>query len=150
MRTLLLDYATPRDEGSRHVPWWISVPLITLMLGLVLYAGGTFDSWTRAQPRTVVYPRRAVRNVRDVSAALDWFYRDTGRYPTEDEGLYALVVSPPAATGWRGPYLKRVPTDPWGFPYYYQYPVRADDGGVDYAVVSAGPDGKLGTADDIR
>jgi type II secretion system protein G len=150
MRTLLLDYATPRDEGSRHVPWWISAPLITLMLGLVLYSGGTFDTWIRPQPGIVVYPRRAVKDVVNLSAALDFFYRDTGRYPSADEGLPALVMPPPAANGWHGPYLKRVPTDPWGFPYYYQYPVPDDDGGVDFAVVSAGPDGKLGTADDIQ
>ena len=96
------------------MPWCISVPLITLMLGLVLYAGGTFDTWTRPQPGIVVYPRRAARDVVNLSMALDSFYRDTGRYPTAYEGLYALVVPPPAASGWRGPYLKRVPTDPWG------------------------------------
>jgi type II secretion system protein G len=91
-----------------------------------------------------------VKDVVNLSAALDFFYRDTGRYPSADEGLPALVMPPPAANGWHGPYLKRVPTDPWGFPYYYQYPVQDDDGGVDFAVVSAGPDGKLGTADDIQ
>jgi general secretion pathway protein G len=140
-----LDYATPSDESSRHVPWWVSVPLIALMLCFVLYQGG---GWDRGQGGTVARRTRAVRDVDVLSTALDRFCRDTGRFPTEDEGLAALVTPPPGANGWRGPYMKRVPIDPWGFPYYYQ-PHARDEDAAGCAVVSAGPDGKLGTADDL-
>jgi hypothetical protein len=45
--------------------------------------------------------------------------------------------------GWRGPYLDRVPIDPWGRAYVaFLDPAR----GTPLAVVSAGPDGVLDSA----
>ncbi|UOB57817.1 type II secretion system major pseudopilin GspG [Burkholderia pyrrocinia] len=55
--------------------------------------------------------------------ALDSFRLDTGRYPTTEEGLNALMVQPATLANWNGPYLKReVPPDPWGRPYQYRAP----------------------------
>ncbi|HHT8997096.1 type II secretion system major pseudopilin GspG [Burkholderia cenocepacia] len=55
--------------------------------------------------------------------ALDAFRLDTGRYPTTEEGLNALIVQPATLANWNGPYLKReVPPDPWGRPYQYRAP----------------------------
>jgi general secretion pathway protein G len=54
--------------------------------------------------------------------ALDQFKLDTGRYPTTQEGLNALMTNP-GADNWEGPYLKKaVPNDSWGKPYNYQSP----------------------------
>jgi general secretion pathway protein G len=58
-----------------------------------------------------------------LGAALDQFKLDAGRYPTTQEGLQALQVSPGNVTGWSGPYLKKdVPRDPWGNAYQYKSP----------------------------
>ena len=56
-----------------------------------------------------------------IAAALDLFLLDVGRYPTEDEGIEALVEEQTAISNWRGPYLrkKEIPLDPWGRPYAY-------------------------------
>jgi general secretion pathway protein G len=54
--------------------------------------------------------------------ALDHFRLDTGRYPTTQEGLHALLVNP-GLEKWDGPYLKKeVPVDPWGKSYHYENP----------------------------
>ena len=63
--------------------------------------------------------------VEELSAALDLFRLELGRYPTSDEGLRALVEAPQEMTSdWNGPYLKKrvLPKDPWGFEYHYRYP----------------------------
>ena len=52
---------------------------------------------------------------------LDAFRLDVGRYPTTEEGLYALREEPADSEGWTGPYLyKDVPMDPWGIDYMYE------------------------------
>jgi general secretion pathway protein G len=80
--------------------------------------------------------------------ALDAFEVDTGSYPRGQDGLNQLLVAPADVTGWRGPYLKSdIPLDPWQHPYVYEYPGRVNANGYD--VRSAGPDGQLGTADDL-
>lgn len=81
------------------------------------------------------------------TAALEAFRLDVGRYPTEQEGLEALVINPGVAN-WKGAYLKKtVPRDPWGNPYHYRNP--GEHGEVE--VFSYGkdnlPDGKDENAD---
>lgn len=62
--------------------------------------------------------------ISDLSAALDLYRLEVGRYPTTEEGLQALVEAPPDATRWNGPYLKKntVPKDPWNNDYQYRSP----------------------------
>lgn len=58
-----------------------------------------------------------------IKSALDAFHIDCDRYPTEDEGLNALVTAPSGLEGkWKQPYLTEVKPDPWGQPYVYKYP----------------------------
>ena len=86
-------------------------------------------------------------------SALKLFKLDNGFYPDTEQGLKALIQKP--TTGriplhWReGGYLdkNRVPKDPWGLDYIYRCPgtVNTDD----YDLLSAGPDGREGTDDDI-
>jgi len=82
-----------------------------------------------------------------LSTALDLFEHDVGRYPTDDEGLNALITNPGTLKGWKGPYLKTgLRPDPWGNPYIYK---RDTDQSTRYQLSSAGPDGQQGTDDDI-
>ena len=89
----------------------------------------------------------AKTDVANMETALDAFEIDTGRYPKQSEGLAALVLAPPGSSNWRGPYVRLVPNDPWGRPYTYTVPGKKHPTGYD--LLSAGPDGKVGTADDI-
>jgi len=62
--------------------------------------------------------------IAELSSGLDLFQLETGRYPTTEEGLEALVQLPAGLDGWNGPYLKKrqVPPDPWGNDYRYRSP----------------------------
>jgi general secretion pathway protein G len=72
--------------------------------------------------------------------ALDQLRLDTGRYPSTQEGLNALVTNP-GIDGWEGPYLKKaLPQDPWGKPYNYQSPGTHGE----YDLSSYGRDGASG------
>jgi general secretion pathway protein G len=67
--------------------------------------------------------------------ALDAYRLDMGHYPTQQEGLEALVVNP-GEEKWDGPYLKKgVPLDPWDGEYLYQNP--GEHGEVDIASLGA-------------
>jgi general secretion pathway protein G len=90
----------------------------------------------------------AVTEIASFNTALAAYEVDTGSYPREQDGLRALVIQPSDVSGWRGPYLlSDIPMDPWGHPYTYQYPGKLNPSGYD--IISAGPDGQFGTADDI-
>lgn len=79
--------------------------------------------------------------------ALQSYYIDHGRYPTQAQGLQALVerptISPVPRDFPSGGYLgrSRVPNDPWGNPYIYLAPGRA---GEPFEIISYGSDGEPG------
>ncbi|MFP3867520.1 MAG: type II secretion system major pseudopilin GspG [Desulfobacteraceae bacterium] len=76
-----------------------------------------------------------------LATALDLFYLDIGRYPTEEEGLQALYQRPANLSQWSGPYLnKAVPKDPWGNDYIYKSPGEHGP----YDLISLGADGSPG------
>lgn len=62
--------------------------------------------------------------IEDFSQALDVYKLDVGRYPSQQEGLKALVEKPGSVPGWNGPYLKKntIPKDPWGNDYQLVVP----------------------------
>ena len=88
-------------------------------------------------------------DVASLRASLGAYEVDTGRVPTTEAGLAALLTAPPGSKNWKGPYTeaKELPKDPWGNPYVYRSPGVKYTGGYD--LFSAGPDGKPYTADDV-
>ena len=86
--------------------------------------------------------------ISSVRSALGQFESAAGRFPTDSEGLQALVERPaslPEEVDWQR-YLneRTVPEDPWGRAYVYR---RVGD--EDYELFSTGPDGRPDTEDDI-
>lgn len=74
------------------------------------------------------------------------FYADTGRFPSEAEGLTALVVDP-GVGGWQGPYVAggaqrlvdAIAADAFGRGYVFDaVPTVVPAGSVDVLVISAG------------
>lgn len=61
-----------------------------------------------------------------LSTALELYALDNGGFPSEQQGLGALIRPQPGQTRWSGPYIKRASglNDPWGTPYRYRYPGR--------------------------
>lgn len=102
---------------------------------------------TLVAPRVVSYLGRAKTDVAraqaaNIASSLELFFLDYGRYPTEEEGLEALVEAPANDDSWRGPYLKEESalTDPWGRPYLY----APDENSDAFEVASLGRDGEEG------
>ena len=143
MRRVPLDYHHPSTSSVR--PWKRSWAVL-LAIGVGAGVAGLAAVWD--SPRAGEAQRGSTQpGIRHIRMALDAFKIETGRYPTSAEGLGALVYRPPGLAGWNGPYIKGLPSDPWGRPYVY-HPPKAKGGG--YVVLSVGPDGKEGTADDVR
>lgn len=100
-----------------------------------------------AVPQVLKYLGRAKEDVVKVqvealSTSLDLFKLDNGRYPTDQEGLNALVQKPAGLDQWNGPYVTKATSliDPWGRPYVYK---QADPTG-NYLLYSLGPNGNRG------
>ncbi len=81
--------------------------------------------------------------------ALETFEIDLGRYPSNTEGLKALIEKPSGLEKWKQPYLTRshIPKDPWGNDYVYKQPGQHNEYGYDLS--STGADGQQGGGDDI-
>jgi len=85
--------------------------------------------------------------IQTLENGLNYFQLDMGRFPTDQEGLNALVKAPSGADSWSGPYVRsdKQLTDPWGHPVVY----KAEADGKPYKLVILGADGKEGgTGDD--
>jgi general secretion pathway protein G len=80
--------------------------------------------------------------IANVVSMVEQFNLDVGRYPTEEEGLRALVEKPANADGWSGPYGGRMslPKDGWSRDFVYEI----DDEYGWYVIRSLGSDGQAG------
>lgn len=89
-----------------------------------------------------------------IANAMDLFKLNMKRYPTDQEGLAALtskeaIENEEEAANWQGPYLKEpIVKDLWGRELVYHNPSETRGEGY-YDIISWGPDGQEGTADDI-
>lgn len=85
-----------------------------------------------------------------LSGVLDLYRLEVGRYPTQEEGLEALMEKPIDADAWNGPYLKKADAlnDPWGRPYVYRMP--GENGEFDlFSLGADGQDGGEGENEDV-
>jgi general secretion pathway protein G len=88
-------------------------------------------------------------NLKILHSAVNQFKMDTGRFPTEDEGLKALIEQPTDVQVWEpGGYLEttELPLDGWGHEFKYEL---NPESGKQFVIRSFGPDGEEGTDDDL-
>lgn len=145
MRLMTADMArAPRAEAERRRPGSAGFTLIELLVVLAIL--GLLVAV--ATPQVLKYLSKAKEDtarieVNNLSTALDLYLVDVGHYPTQQEGLQALVTNP-GTNAWHGPYLKSksVPLDPWGQPYQYRIPGQSGD----YDLYSLGSKGTNGVA----
>lgn len=129
-------------SGFSLIEMLVAVAIIGLIVGLVGPA-----AMRQLQSSRVNTTEAQVGQIR---TAIDIFAIDTGRVPSESEGLAALVENAGAVPGWNGPYMRdgQLPTDAWGRAFLYRF-----DGDA-VQVISLGADGQPGgtgnNADIIR
>jgi general secretion pathway protein G len=86
---------------------------------------------------------KAKSDIRVLESSLELYKLDNFLYPSNEQGLEALVNKPAgeAARNWRdGGYIKKLTKDPWGNEYRYVYP--GSNGEFD--VFSLGADAAVG------
>ena len=84
-----------------------------------------------------------------IGSPLKTYKLNAGNYPTQQQGLEALVTKPsstPVPRRWTK-IADRVPTDPWNNPYGYKFPGTKDPS--EFELFSMGKDGQAGTEDDL-
>jgi general secretion pathway protein G len=108
-----------------------------------------------AAPQVLSYLGRAKTDaaraqVQNIAGILDLYRLDVGSYPSQQDGLEALLEEPAGAARWNGPYVKRRDAlmDPWGRMYIYRFP--GERGAYDlYSLGADGRDGGDGEDQDI-
>ena len=117
----------------------VEILVVMVILGLLFGLVG---------PRVIDYLSRAKLDIarlqmENLATALDLYRLDVGGYPSQEEGLRALVAEPAGTERWNGPDLKdkAVPLDPWDRAYIYAMP-SVHDGSYDLS--SLGQDGVEG------
>jgi general secretion pathway protein G len=86
---------------------------------------------------------KAKEDIQSLETALQMYYIDNSKYPTNEQGLTALVQQPtdPSIKNWKAPYIERISKDPWGNDYQYVFPGTH---GKAYDLYSMGADGQPG------
>jgi general secretion pathway protein G len=86
---------------------------------------------------------------RSIESALEMYKLNAGNYPTTDQGLKALVEKPssaPVPMRW-AQIMSKEQLDAWKHPYGYRFPGTKDS--TKPEIISKGPDGIEGNADDL-
>lgn len=93
---------------------------------------------------------KITRDMSRVSAALEAYYNDNSHFPSESEGLQALVSKPAnnrRTQNYRdGGYIDAVPNDPWDRPYRYYHEQWAGVKGS-FEIITLGKSGEPGGSD---
>ena len=126
---------TRKQAGFTLIEIMVVIVILGLMATLVVQS---LDGRTEQAAQT------AVRNdISTLEGAIKFYKLDNFNYPSQSQGLQALLSNPGGLKNWRGPYIERnrLPQDPWGNDYRYRYPSTK---GQKFDVFSYGADNTEG------
>jgi general secretion pathway protein G len=133
----------PPQGAGRKAFTFLELMLVVAILGILV---------ALTAPRLVGKAKKAKiiaakTQMQTIITVLNRYEQDQDEFPTTEQGLEALVTRPSDVSEetW-DKYLDKVPVDSWG--QKFQYTCPSEHGG-DFDLVSAGPDKRPGTEDDI-
>jgi len=105
-----------KQTGFTLIEMMIVVAIMAIMSAML--APTLFNQVSKAEKA------RTASDIRQIESALKFYRLDNYRYPTQSQGLQALVIAPSGSggTSWNGPYLEAVPKDAWKQDYRYANP----------------------------
>jgi len=122
--------------GFTLIELLIVMAILALLAGLV---GPTLWNKLGGAKRDIV-----ATQIKNIESALDSYRLDMGRFPKE---ISELVKDSTGKSAWDGPYIKKIPKDPWENDYIYIAPGQHNK---DYDLSSMGADGQDGGEDDDK
>lgn len=130
---------TTKSNCRGYAPGFTLIELMVVILIIGLLATIVVQNLRSATDKAKRVKAQA--DIAQIKSGLDRYYLDAGSYPTTDQGLPALTAAPTGGNvpkDWQGPYLEKIPPDPWGNAYFYQ------SDGDNYILKSFGADGVEG------
>jgi len=100
--------ATRSKTGGGRGAWWAVALTVVAVAALVWMLAAIRVPVEFRNLRNKLLTREFTERGKLVSAAVDVFHRDTGRYPTALDELTAST----GPSGYRGPYLETIPANP--------------------------------------
>lgn len=135
-----LSLPNPRLRGRSSAFTLFEMILVLAIIAILIGLGIYHLSGTEETANIV----KAKADAKTLTTALTQYKVRHSRYPTESEGLKALVNGPDGSTLISQEAL----TDGWGTAYLYRNPARKKQGAA-IEVFSAGPDRQPDSGDDV-
>lgn len=128
------------NKNTKQCRGFTLVEIMAVVLILALLMGIAAKNFIGMTDKARVTTTKAT--LKELRGAVNMFKLDTGRYPTEEEGLYALIEAPTDVEGWTG-YLETtdIPRDAWKHELVY---ILNPESGMPFEIISYGADGKEG------
>jgi general secretion pathway protein G len=132
-----------KNNGKKRLErGFTMVELMAVLIILGLLAAVVVKNFVGQVDRGRVITTKA--SLRQLHTAINQFHMDTGRWPTEDEGLKVLVQQPADVINYPpGGYIEttEIPKDAWGHDFVFElYP----ETGKQFVIKSLGADGQAG------
>jgi general secretion pathway protein G len=127
---------TAAEEGFTLVELMVVIVIIGLLATLV--------ALTVLPQLGKANDQKAKADIATLDSALELYRLNNLTYPATSDGLGALLAAPPSLTDpsryQAGGYIKKLPKDPWGRDYKYEYPGKHRD----FDIYTLGADGVPG------
>jgi len=125
-----------RQSAFTLIELLIVMAILALLAGLV---GPTLWNKLSSAKRDVT-----ATQIKNIESSLDSYRLDMGKFPKE---LSELVTDTTGKSAWDGPYMKKIPKDPWESDYQYVSPGQHYK---DYDLYSMGADSQEGGEEDNK
>ncbi|MCE1246573.1 MAG: type II secretion system major pseudopilin GspG [Firmicutes bacterium] len=128
-----------RARGFTFLEVMVVVAILVLLATIIIVRYGKSVDQAKIDKTTI--------QLKEIEKALELYKIDNGNYPTQEQGLKALVEKPedePVPKKWKKSF-DEIPKDPWNNDFIYVIPGEHKD----FDLFSKGPNGTEGDEDDI-